>query len=145
VAAVARDRVDWWLPLAEDQGRELRLVIHRDTGDVGAWVAADAVDLTEALDCLIDNAFAYTAEGVALQVEVLVDDGWVVLTVEDGGPGAPEDAAERGRSGSGSSGIGLSIVRRVVEGAGGTFTLGRSGALGGLRAEARCPALVGIP
>lgn len=73
----------------------------------------------------IDNAFAYTAEGVALQVEVLVDDGWVVLTVEDGGPGAPEDAAERGRSGSGSSGLGLSIVRRVVEGAGGTLTLGR--------------------
>ena len=145
VAAVARDRVDWWLPLAEDQGRELRLVIHRDTGGVGAWVTADAVDLTEALDCLIDNAFAYTAEGVALQVEVLVDDGWVVLTVEDGGPGAPEDAAERGRSGSGSSGLGLSIVRRVVEGAGGTLTLGRSGALGGLRAEARCPAPVGIP
>ncbi|MBK8729796.1 MAG: sensor histidine kinase [Tetrasphaera sp.] len=78
------------------------------------------MDLTEALDCLIDNAFAYTSEGVALQVEVLVDDGWVVLTVEDGGPGAPEDAAERGRSGSGSSGLGLSIVRRVVEGAGGT-------------------------
>jgi signal transduction histidine kinase len=52
--------------------------------------------------------------------------GGAVVVVSDEGPGLPDVLSfERGRSGNGSTGLGLDIVRRVATGAGGGVTLGR--------------------
>jgi signal transduction histidine kinase len=53
--------------------------------------------------------------------------GGALLTVSDAGPGLPgPHAAERGHSGSGSTGLGLDIVRRAAASSGGEVTFGRA-------------------
>ena len=51
-----------------------------------------------------------------------------MVVVADHGPGFAEPAAavERGRSGGGSTGLGLDIARRTAEASGGQLRLGRS-------------------
>ncbi len=91
-------------------------------------VRLDASDLADIVDVLIDNVFAHTDEGVGLTVWVVSrGDGAVVLSVEDAGHGLPSgDVVARGRSGAGSSGLGLDIVRRLAIASGGGMELGRS-------------------
>ncbi len=80
---------------------------------------------------LMENALRHTPEHTAVEATVDVNDGQVVLAVEDDGPGVAPDlaphifdrfvrgAADRG----GSSGLGLAIVRAVAEAHGGSVTL----------------------
>jgi signal transduction histidine kinase/CheY-like chemotaxis protein len=70
----------------------------------------------------------------------------VTLSVEDDGPGLPEEMRETvlqpffTTKGEGKgTGLGLSICQRVATEAGGSFALGRSETLGGLKAEAKFP------
>ena len=64
--------------------------------------------------------------------------GGALLVVEDGGPGYPGslDVADRGVSGGGSSGLGMSIVATTAEASGGGLSLGSS-RWGGARTEVR--------
>ncbi len=138
--AVVRDRVEFWRPLAEDQGRELHTAYPPDL----VRVPISAADLADLLDNLLDNVFAHTPEGTALAVRLQRDPAHATLIVEDAGPGLPGggddtgDFAERGRSGSGSTGLGLAIVARIARSAGGAMQVGRS-PLGGLSVRVTCP------
>ena len=127
-AQVVRERVDFWSALAQDQERPVggRL----DPGPVP--VAADAADLADALDALLDNVFAHTPDGTPFAVDLVArPGGGARVEVSDAGPGLPEgDVAERGRSGAGSSGLGTDIARRVAVASGGSVELGRSAAGG---------------
>ncbi len=79
---------------------------------------------------LMENAIRHTPRGTQVRATVERVDGKVRLTVEDDGPGIPEDlrgrvferfvrgAGDRG----GSSGLGLSIVHAVAESHGGSVT-----------------------
>lgn len=111
-----------------------------------ARTRGDGAMMREAIVNLVENALRYTPEGGTVTVTVDAAEGAAVLVVEDSGPGiAPEEREkvfERfyrvpGTPGEGS-GIGLAIVREVVEGAGGTLRLSAAGA-GGLRVEVRLP------
>jgi two-component system OmpR family sensor kinase len=72
---------------------------------------------------LMENALRHTDPGTAVEATVERRNGVVVLSVEDDGPGIPTDQREkvferfyRGSGEySGSSGLGLSIVRAVAE------------------------------
>ncbi|MGO4438204.1 sensor histidine kinase [Rhizobium sp. RAF56] len=95
-------------------------------------VKGDGTMLREMLVNLVDNAIRYTRENGSVTVSVGKADDVAVLTVEDSGPGIPhaerEQVFERfyrvlGTEGEGS-GIGLAIVREVVDGSGGSVTLG---------------------
>jgi signal transduction histidine kinase len=130
-AAVVADRAAFWSPLAEEQGRSWDVRIE----PAGA-VAATTAELEAAVDALLGNVFAHTDEGTAVAVSVGRDDGWVVVTVDDAGPGLPADAVERGASGNGSTGLGLDIARRTAETGGGALVLDRSPA-GGTRVALR--------
>ena len=122
VVDVVRERVAFWSVLAEDQGRRLELRLPTGTSQVR--VAPD--DLAAAVDALLENVFAHTPEGTAM--EVVVDVGWdsTAVTIADEGPGIGRGAVDRGRSGGGSTGLGLDIVRRTAEASGGCLVVGAS-------------------
>jgi two-component system, OmpR family, sensor kinase len=80
---------------------------------------------------LIENAIRHTPDGTRIRATVALDNGDVVLTVQDDGPGVAPELGDRiferfvrgaGDRGS-SSGLGLSIVRAVAEAHGGSVVL----------------------
>jgi two-component system, OmpR family, sensor histidine kinase QseC len=86
-------------------------------------IKGDATMIEALVRNLVDNALRYTQDGGAVAVRVATEGATAMLTVADNGPGIP--AAERGRvferfyrvagTGESGSGLGLSIVRRIVE------------------------------
>jgi signal transduction histidine kinase len=110
-------------------------------GDEPRPVAVPRADLDAALDALLGNVFSHTPEGTAFSVTVEPGvDGGSRLILDDAGPGLPgEGVLQRGRSGAGSTGLGLDIARRTAEAAGGRLRLTRA-PLGGARIELEFPA-----
>lgn len=108
-------------------------------------VSVDAVHLDAALTNLLENA-ARHAPGAAVRIAGgHAPDGRVVLRVEDAGPGVPEAALGRlfdrfarlpsaDRRARRGLGLGLSVVRGLVETMGGEVRAGR-GDLGGLAVD----------
>ncbi|MFD4370174.1 sensor histidine kinase [Streptomyces sp. NPDC058486] len=107
-----------------------------------AVLAADPDLVRRAVANLLGNALAHGhAPGVPADVLVTVArDGTV--TVDDAGPGLPPEVAgalfERFRSGSGSTGLGLSITSWVAHAHGGSLVADR-GERGGARFTLRLP------
>ncbi|HWJ82967.1 MAG TPA: HAMP domain-containing sensor histidine kinase [Nocardioides sp.] len=129
--ATVHERVEFWRPLAEDQGR--RMDVRLPAGELPVPLAAE--DLKDLLDVLVDNVFAHTPEGTALSVELREEAGAAVLVVADAGPGlGGRPRADR----SGSTGLGLDIATRTAQGCGGDLTVG-VGPAGGVQVTARLP------
>ncbi|MFF4410091.1 sensor histidine kinase [Streptomyces sp. NPDC001262] len=112
--------------------------------DLQPWyVRAEPAALDRALVNLLDNAVKFSPAGGVIEVRLTHGE----LTVRDHGPGIPEDElphvfdrfwrSPSARSLPGS-GLGLSIVARTVQQAGGTVTL-RSAEGGGTVASLRLP------
>lgn len=122
---------------------ERSLSLESDFEDVASEdvvIHADPTDVAIALDNLLSNAIAYTESGrVAVRVEA--DDATVSIAVEDTGVGIPSADLERvferfyrvdrarTRAGGGT-GLGLSLVRHVVERAGGSVAIESTEGLG---------------
>jgi ligand-binding sensor domain-containing protein/signal transduction histidine kinase len=122
-----RELLESWLPLhqriAEDKGIEL--VFEPPPDDLE--VLADRARVGEVLDNLLSNALKFTAEGgrVRLSAEPNGNGRDVSVLVSDEGPGLPADEVDRvfagGRlsarptAGEASSGLGLLIVKKLVE------------------------------
>ena len=96
VAPVVADRVAFWLPLAEDQGRRLDLVVELRTPGGSPQVALAPDDLGELVDTLLDNVFAHTPDGTDARVVVRTRADEVLVVVEDAGPGMPQPYLGRG-------------------------------------------------
>ena len=128
-------------PLALNRQQDLVLEAD-DQGDYD--LVADAPSLGILLQNLVSNAVQYTPAGGCIQVQLLASAQAVVLQVLDSGPGVPAELRERlferfFRLGDGQgAGLGLSIVRRVVELHQGSISLEDS-ALGGLQVSVRLP------
>lgn len=133
--AVVAARARFWEVLAADQGRELRI----DLPDGALPVPVSMADLGAAVDVLVDNVFSHTRDGTPFAISVRSVGEVVEVAVEDAGPGfADATLAERGRSGAGSTGLGLDVARRTAEAAGGVLVLG-VGADGGARIVLQLP------
>jgi len=118
---VVRDRARFWAVLAVHQGRTLDVLVPAGAAPVPLAVG----ELGAALDVLVDNVFRHTPAGTALALEVITRPGRVVVAVADAGPGlAAHELTERGRSGTGSTGIGVDVARRTAERAGGSLEVG---------------------
>ena len=110
----------------------------------GVEIPHDRQDMLELLGNLLDNAFKWARSLV--MVSFRSADG-LLVEIEDDGSGVEPDALARlgGRGvrldeSVAGHGLGLAIVREVIETYGGTLELGRSNRLGGLRAAVRLPA-----
>ena len=114
-------------------------------------VLADAVLVDVALGNVVDNAAAHTPTDARIRVSARVDGaGWLIVTVDDAGPGVPADALPhlferffRVRAGQEPSrhgmGLGLAIAKGFVEAMDGTISAEASD-LGGLGVRLRLPA-----
>jgi two-component system, OmpR family, sensor kinase len=97
-------------------------------GPTSAVVVADRYRLETALDSLVENAVRYTDEGGRIGLAAYPGEECVVIEVRDNGPGIPDEELayifESFHSGSsrGGTGIGLAIVKAIVEAHGGTVS-----------------------
>ena len=116
-------------PMANERGLALRV----DLAGPAVTLDTDADRLRQVLLNLVGNAVKYTDEG-----EVRIDaaggpDGSVVFQVIDTGAGIPEEHVERifepfwqiqaGSSPKGGTGLGLSVVRRMIRLLGGSVSV----------------------
>lgn len=112
-------------------------------------VLADEVFIGQVLANALDNAAKYAGPAVPISVSARSLGDAVRLTVEDGGPGVPAEALPRlfdkfyrvPRKGEGSrrgTGIGLSVVRGLVQAMGGRVAA-RPSSLGGLAIDLDIP------
>jgi signal transduction histidine kinase len=98
----------------------------------------DSVRLTQVFSNLLDNASKYTPEGGEIRLWVEADNAKVVVTISDTGIGIPAEALDHifepfmrdvhaNVFNSTGMGIGLTVVRELVEGHGGTVVASSSG------------------
>jgi signal transduction histidine kinase len=102
----------------------------------------DEQQLSRALHNLVANAVQHTPPHGWVKVSAAIENGWLEISVEDSGPGVPDELKEKifepfVSSRSEGSGLGLAIAREIVEAHGGTMRCvnGRQGA----RFEMRLP------
>jgi signal transduction histidine kinase len=116
-----------------------------------AWVDADADRMEQVIVNLLGNALKYTPPGGSITIRLRNDATSVEMAIEDEGIGIPADLLPRvfdlfvqGRHGRhdsrGGLGIGLALVRRLVELHGGTVDAA-AGEHGGSVFTVRLPAL----
>ena len=97
-------------------------------------VEADIGMIERVLSNLIGNAIEYTPEGGTVRVNLEQRNGKVITTVEDTGPGIPEDdlphiferfyRVEKSRTrNNGSTGLGLAIAKKMIDLHGGEISV----------------------
>ena len=122
LAELARRHADAWRPVYARAGRVLNAATDPT---LPARVSPGGV--AQALDVLLENALTHGAG--ATRLEGTLVDGRAVLAVEDQGNGVREDLEhaifDRAVSTAGSTGLGLSLARALVEADGGRLLLTR--------------------
>jgi signal transduction histidine kinase len=119
------ERRDVWQPVADERA----VTIEVDApADLRARATPDRV--SQVLDNLLANAIDLAPAGSAVQLRAERSDHRVRVHVVDAGPGLPPEEREhafdrfwQGREGTGSSGLGLAIVRKLVTADGGAIDL----------------------
>jgi signal transduction histidine kinase len=129
IETLAEAIVDIYGEVAIERGQSLRLEPARP--DI-PFVRGDRELLMQMMSNLVENAFRHGGAGVAVILAVARADGQVVLTIADTGPGIPDGEREnvfrrlyrldKSRSTTGS-GLGLSLVKAIVDLHGGTIEL----------------------
>ena len=113
---VCAEVVEFIAPLALAQDKDIAL----SGAEHPVWVNGDAEMIARAIRNLAENAIKHTPVGSL--VEIVVEDAGAVH-VRDEGPGIDESERKflfqrfwrRDRTRTGSAGLGLSIVQRIVE------------------------------
>jgi signal transduction histidine kinase len=116
---LARDTTARWVPPALARGIDLCF----ESNGAQAKALGDRLLLEELLGNLLDNAVRYTPSKGEVTVRVQRSGRGIELSVEDNGPGIPEDERDkvlerfkRGSTGlqTSGSGLGLAIVREIA-------------------------------
>ena len=133
----------------QEAARRKQLVLHEVLPKEDAVVRADPAALSQVLGNLLSNAVKFSPPGKEISIGVRSEEIYVACYVQDQGPGFTEDDKTRmferyGRlsaqptGGEPSAGLGLSIVKKLVEAMGGALTC-ESMAGGGARFTVRLP------
>ncbi len=135
--------------LLQSTSGQVRIQVDVDKGDPLTILGAEH-RLGQVLRNLVDNAVSFSPKGGVVRIHVGYEKSQVVLSVQDEGPGVPDEArtniferfyTERPRSEAFGthSGLGLNICRQIVEAHGGTIDvenvrqLGDQGLLVGIK------------
>jgi len=114
------------MPQAETKNIDIGVLNSTDVS-----ITANETDLITLVKNLADNAIRYTPENGQIDLNVIIQNGRTVITVQDTGPGIPVEEHERvfdpfyrvlGNDEIGS-GLGLSIVKAIVERMNGSIRL----------------------
>ena len=116
------------------EGAPPSVTVQPTSTPVRAWVDPDLLQL--ALLNVLQNAVQASPPGAEVVVQVSADADRARVAVEDRGPGFSGELAARMfepffTTRASGTGIGLAVVRRVVEANSGVITLGRGEAGGG--------------
>jgi signal transduction histidine kinase len=126
ISELAHNAIRSALPVAQAQNLTLDFEEH------GAALAhADPKRIAQVFDNLISNAIKFTPSGGSVEVSVSSDESAIVASVSDTGCGIPQSEQSRlferffrssATSNLPGTGLGLTIVRAIVEGHGGSIT-----------------------
>jgi two-component system, OmpR family, sensor kinase len=114
------------MPLIEAKSLDVGLLSASDVA-----VVVDEMDLLTLTKNLLENAIRYTPAAGRIDIQLGLAAGLLIIDIEDSGPGIPLAERQRvfdpfyrvlGQEAVGS-GLGLSIVKTIVERLGGTITL----------------------
>jgi len=144
IGALIGGIVEDMAPAAAAKGLEVTTSAGRDT----RGVPVDAAKVHDMIRNLVENAINYTQDGGHVAVTAALDDGALVVTVSDNGPGIPpEDLArvferfyrvDKSRGRPGGTGLGLAIVKHLADLHGGSVRV-RNGERGGAIFDVRLP------
>ena len=136
VGALLRSVAELYSMVAEEKSVAVEVV-----PGAGVRVAADPTRLRQVVANLVDNAVKYTPSGGRVTLAAEARDGRAVVTVRDTGPGIPAEEQEKiwqrlyrgdhSRSQRGL-GLGLAVVKALVEAHGGHVTVANQPAGGAL-------------
>ncbi|TDR45951.1 signal transduction histidine kinase [Tahibacter aquaticus] len=152
LAPLLATAVEMTTPHIESNAHRLHLAIPPET----LLVDGDPQRLTQVFGNLLNNACKYTLTGGRIDLGVAVDGGQVVVSVRDSGIGIPPErlrdvfdlfvqvdtSLERSQGGLG---IGLTLVRRLIEMHGGSVRAHSDGVGLGSRFEVRLPLAAVLP
>jgi signal transduction histidine kinase len=121
MVALVKDIVEASAPLAGRKDQAIEVAAPQTL-----LCVCDPDRMREAIDNLLSNAIKYSPPGSRIEIGVADEGGRTVIRVADQGPGlAPEDMARlferfqrlsaRPTGGEASTGLGLSIVKRIVD------------------------------
>ena len=144
--AVMAGAVETSLPLIEASGHQLTLRIP----DEPVLLNVDPTRLAQVLSNLLNNAAKYTPDGGRIELSAALENNQVTVSVTDSGVGIPKESLMKvfqmfnqvGRNmdrAQGGLGIGLSLVRGLVELHGGTVTAASEGSGKGSTFSMRLP------
>jgi signal transduction histidine kinase len=123
LAVVVRTAVEASRPLIDAAGHRLSVSIPPDP----ITLHADPVRVAQVLENLLNNSAKYTPKGGEIALAVVPENGTVRISVRDSGAGIPAELLPRvfdlfaqveqagRRSGGGGLGIGLTLVKSLVE------------------------------
>lgn len=152
LAAVVEHAVEACRPSCEQAGHTLEVVLPPEP----VFLNADSARLAQVLGNLLMNSCKYTERGGHISLAASCEDNQLVVKVTDSGIGIPPEmlpkvfdlftqvnnSIERA---AGGLGIGLSLVKRLVELHGGTVTASSAGVGQGSEFVVRLPFLPQVP
>lgn len=146
IAPIVAGRVDAWRAFAEEHDVTFAVDVH----DAGL-VLATPERLEQVLDNLIANAIEVAPAGTEIRLSATTTARSMTITVADEGPGLSEsqrarafDRFWRSADGHRGAGLGLAIVRQLVEADGGSVSL-EAASTGGLAVVLRLGAALSVP
>jgi len=130
---------------------EAEHALHLDVTPEPIWLDADPARITQIINNLVGNAVKYTPPGGRIDLSVGRDGSSALLQVTDNGVGIPAEQQSRifeifeqieggARATQDGLGIGLALVRQLVELHDGSIVLARSAVGEGSTFEVRLPA-----
>jgi signal transduction histidine kinase len=146
LSSVIARAVETTRPLIDARRHELTL----ELPDVPMPIEGDSTRLAQVVGNLLNNAAKFTEEGGRILLRLFREDREAVITIRDTGVGIPDDLlpsvfdmftqVHRGADrGAGGLGIGLALVRRLVEMHGGSVSAHSDGAGQGSAFTVRLP------
>jgi signal transduction histidine kinase len=143
---VVSDSVSGLRARIEERGHSLTLELGREH----IWLDADPMRLTQVVSNLVENAAKYTPDNGQIMVKLTTEDNHAVLSVRDSGVGILPEQAQQifepflqlhtpiGMA-SGGIGLGLALVKSLIEMHGGTVMVESGGAGSGSCFSIRLP------